>query len=83
MDIRFHSEEILLQKIIQNSYKDPIRETIMTEETIGGKPVTITKDGDKIKLEFHPAAKDAKHPKSVSFQITLSNADLTKIKKSL
>lgn len=55
----------------------------MAEEIIGGKPVTITKDGDKIKLEFHPAAKDAKHPKSVSFQITLSNTDLTKIKKSL
>lgn len=55
----------------------------MVEDTIGGRPVTITKDGDKVKIIFHPAAKNAKHPKAALFTITLSNADLTKIKKSL
>ena len=55
----------------------------MAEETIGGRPVTITKDGDKVKIVFHPAAKNAKHPKAALFTIILSNADLTKIKKSL
>ena len=49
----------------------------MAEETIGGRPVTITKDGDKVKIVFHPAAKNAKHPKAALFTITLSNADLT------
>ena len=51
----------------------------MAEETIGGRPVTITKDGDKVKIVFHPAAKNAKHPKAALFTITLSNADLAKI----
>ena len=84
MDIRFHSEEILLQKIIQNFYKDPIRETIMVEETIGGRPVTITKDGDKVKIIFHPIKPSIpKNAKASMFTVTLSNADLTKIKKSL
>ena len=60
----------------------------MAEETIGGRPVTITKDGDKVKIVFHPAvfhpmSKNAKDPKAALFTITLSNADLTKIKKSL
>jgi len=55
----------------------------MAEETIGGWPVTITKEGDKVKLVFHPKSADAKYPKSAAFTISLSNADLTKIKKSL
>ena len=34
----------------------------MTEDEIGGRPVDITKQGDKIKIVFHPMSKDAKHP---------------------
>ena len=68
---------------IKKPYKHPIMKKTMVEDTIGGRPVDIIKDGDKVKIVFHPAAKNAKHPKAALFTITLSNADLTKIKKSL
>ena len=56
----------------------------MAEETIGGRPVTITKEGDKVKIIFHPLKPKAKeNAKATMFTATLSNADLTKIKKWL
>ena len=53
----------------------------MAEDEIGGRPVDISKEDGKVKIVFHPMSKNAKHPKAALFTITLSNADLTKIKK--
>jgi len=69
--------------MIKNPYKDLVYEMTMAEETIGGRPATITKEDGKIKIIFHPLAKDAKHPKANVFTVKLAKADLEKIKKSL
>ena len=66
-----------------NSIKNQDLKKIMTEDEIGGRPVDITKQGDKIKIVFHPMSKDAKHPKAALFTVILSKDDLAKIKKSL
>ena len=55
----------------------------MTDDTIGGRPATITKEDGKVKIIFHPLAKDAKHPKANVFTVKLAKADLEKIKKAL
>ena len=68
---------------IQKPYKDLVYEKTMAEDEIGGRPVDITKQGDKIKIVFHPMSKDAKHPKAALFTVILSKDDLAKIKKSL
>ncbi len=54
----------------------------MTETKIGKRPVSITKEGELVKLVFHPMAKGAQHPKAVVFSLTLSKADLDTIKKA-
>ena len=71
-----------LKKIIQNSYKDHVGESIMADETIGGRPATVTKEEGKVKIIFHPLAKDAKHPKANVFTVKLAKADVEKIKKA-
>ena len=53
----------------------------MTEKIIGSRPADITKEDDKIKIVFHPLAKDAKHPKANVFTVKLSKADLESLKK--
>jgi hypothetical protein len=68
--------------MIKNPYKDLVYEMTMAEETIGGRPATITKEDGKIKIIFHPLAKDAKHPKANVFTVKLAKADLEKIKKA-
>ena len=55
----------------------------MADETIGGRPATITKEDGKVKIIFHPLAKDAKHPKANVFTVKLEKADVEKIKKDL
>ena len=69
--------------MIKNPYKDLVYEMTMAEETIGGRPATITKEDGKIKIIFHPLAKDAKHPKANVFTVKLAKADVDKIKKAL
>ena len=54
----------------------------MTEASIGGRPADITKTDGRIKVVFHPLAKDAKHPKAKTFQIILSKSDIDLLKKS-
>ena len=54
----------------------------MAEERIGGRPVTITKEDDKIKVVFHPMAKGAKHPKANTFSVKLSKNDIEALKKA-
>ena len=54
----------------------------MAEDTIGGRPVDITKEDGKIKIVFHPLTKDAKHPKANVFTAKLSKSDVEKFKKS-
>ena len=68
--------------MIKNPYKDLVYEMTMAEETIGGRPATITKEDGKIKIIFHPLAKDAKHPKANVFTVKLAKADLEKFKKA-
>ena len=55
----------------------------MAEDEIGGRSVDITKEDGKVKIIFHPLAKDAKHPKANVFTVKLAKADLEKIKKAL
>jgi len=53
----------------------------MAEDIIAGRPVTVTKQGDNVKIVFHPIKSDAKDPKAALFTIVLSKDDLAKIKK--
>jgi len=53
----------------------------MAEDTIAGRPVSVTKQGDNVKIVFHPIKPDAKYPKAAMFTILLSKDDLAKIKK--
>ena len=54
----------------------------MSNNEIGGRPVTITKDGTSIKVVFHPIAKGAKHPDAAVFSVKMAKADLDKLKKA-
>lgn len=55
----------------------------MANNELGGRPVTISKEDGKVKVVFHPAKSDAKHPDARMFQITLGKADIDKLKKAL
>ena len=55
----------------------------MTREEIGGRPCDITKEGDKIKIVFHPMMSSAKDPEAKLFTLKLSNADIAKLKKAI
>lgn len=55
----------------------------MSNNELGGRPVTITKDGSSIKVVFHPIAKGAKHPGASVFSVKLTKSDLEKLKKVL
>jgi hypothetical protein len=54
----------------------------MVEDNIGGRPVDITKEGNEVKIVFHPIAKNATKPKANVFTVKMSKADVDKIKKS-
>ena len=54
----------------------------MVKEIIGNRPVDIIKDGNEIKIVFHPIAKGAKHPDASVFSIKLTKKDLEIIKKA-
>ena len=54
----------------------------MVEDNIGGRPVDITKDGNEVKIVFHPIAKNATKPKANVFTVKLRKTDLDKIKKN-
>ena len=54
----------------------------MVEDNIGGRPVDITKEGNEVKIVFHPIAKNATHPKANVFTVKLSKTDVDKIKKN-
>ena len=68
---------------IQYLYKQLVNSQNMSNNEIGGRPVTITKDGTSIKVVFHPIAKAAKHPDAVVFSVKLTKSDLEKLKKAL
>ena len=55
----------------------------MTREELGGRPCDITKEGDKIKIVFHPISPNAKDPDAKLFTLKISNADIVKLKKAL
>lgn len=50
-------------------------------DTIGGRPVDITKTDKGLKIVFHPVSKDAKHPQARVFQLILSESDLDALKR--
>ena len=54
----------------------------MAETKIGGRPADVTKEDGKLKIVFHPLAKDAKHPKANVFTVKLSKSDIDAIKKA-
>jgi len=54
----------------------------MTTAEIGGRRVHITKEGDEIKVVFHPIAKGAKYPNAKVFTVKLSKKDLDTLKSS-
>lgn len=54
----------------------------MVKDEIGGRPIDITKEDGKIKIVFHPMAKNATKPDAAVFSIKLSKADLDKLKKA-
>ena len=56
---------------------------ISMREEIGGRPCDITKEGDKIKIVFHPMMSSAKDPEAKLFTLKLSNADIAKLKKAI
>ena len=55
---------------------------ISMREELGGRPCDITKEGDKIKIVFHPMMASAKNPDANIFTIKLSNTDIAKLKKA-
>ncbi len=55
----------------------------MVEAKIGGRPVDITKDGNGIKIVFHPLTPGVKHPKANIFTVKLTKSDLKILEKSL
>jgi len=54
----------------------------MAKDEIGGRPIDITKVDGKIKIVFHPLAKNATHPDAKVFTVILSKSDLEKLKKA-
>ena len=55
---------------------------MMVETKIGGRPADIYKEDGKIKIVFHPIAKNATHPKAKVFTVTMSKSDLDILKKA-
>ena len=54
----------------------------MAKDEIGGRPIDIIKMGGKIKIIFHPMAKNATKPDANVFTVILSKSDLDKLKKA-
>jgi len=54
----------------------------MATGEIGGRRVDITKVDGKIKIVFHPIAKNATHPDAKVFTAILSKKDLETLKKA-
>jgi len=55
----------------------------MVKDEIGGRPVDITKEDGKLKVVFHPIAKNATKPDAVVFSVKLAKSDIEKLKKAL
>ena len=53
----------------------------MAKDEIGGRPIDVTKVDGKIKIVFHPMAKNATKPDAAVFSLTVSKAELEKLKK--
>ena len=56
---------------------------ITMKEELGGRPCDITKEGDKIKIVFHPMMSGSKNPDAKLITLKISNADIAKLKKAL
>lgn len=52
----------------------------MAKQIIGNYPVDITKDGDTVRIVFHPISKNAKHPDANVFTLRIKKKDLETIK---
>ncbi len=53
------------------------------KDRLGEYPYTMSKQGGKIIIKFHPKGDNLKHPDSIKFQLTLSDSDVKKLKKIL
>ena len=57
---------------------------ISMREELSGRPCDITKEGDKIKIVFHPMLWQVqKTQRQTLFTLKLSNADIAKLKKAI
>ena len=56
---------------------------ISMREELSGRPCDITKEGDKIKIVFHPMMSSAKNPDANLFTLKISNTDIAKLKKAI
>ena len=45
--------------------------------------IVVAKEGDKIKIVFHPMMSSAKNPDANLFTLKISNTDIAKLKKAL
>ncbi len=52
-------------------------------DTLGDYPYTLSKQGGKIIIKFHPKGPNLKYPDSVKFSLVLSSDDVRKLKKIL
>ncbi len=77
----FENLYLISEKI--KDYKQLHLNKNMVKEVIGGRPANIEKDGNSIKVTFHPISENAKHPDAKVFSIRLSKKDLDLLKKSL
>ena len=56
---------------------------ISMREELGGRPCDITKEGNQIKIVFHPMMSGAKNPDAKLFTLKISSTDIAKLKKAL
>ena len=53
------------------------------KDRLGDYPYTMSKQGGKIIIKFHPKGENLKFPDSIKFALTLSDNDVKKLKKIL
>ncbi len=68
--------------IINTSIKNKFYTPTM-KDRLGDYPYTMSKQGGKIIIKFHPKGENLKFPDSVKFALTLSDNDVKKLKKIL
>jgi len=69
-------------RFVDNSIRNCYYSQAMVASELGGRRVDITKVDGKIKIVFHPMAKNATKPDAKVFTAILSKKDLETLKKA-